>query len=209
MRIVAFDTETGGLDHTREDILTAYFAVLDDSLNVIDELDLKLKPDNNREPVVTEGAMKVNGIDLKKHMEDPATLTYSEAKKAIALFLVRHLENKKKKSLVAAGHNIPFDIGFLQHHILPKTTWDQFFSHRSLDTMPIAVFLKFVQWWPEEIGSLSSIVKHLNLPVRNAHNAKDDTLMFVDVLRAILKIFKDKKSHVAGIDLSAISSVER
>lgn len=209
MKIVAFDSETGGLDPNEHDLLTAYFAILDDALNVVDELYLKLKPDDGRAPAVTEEAMKVNGIDLNAHMADPETLPYSEAKKVLALFLAKHLVEKKKKTLVAAGHNISFDISFIQKYVLPKKTWDQLFTHRYLDTMPVAVFLKFVKWWPEEIGTLTSIVKHLNLPMRNAHNAKDDTLMFVDVLKAIFSIFKDKKSEVAGIDLSAISSIER
>lgn len=208
MKLVAFDTETGGLDPSKHDVLTAYFAVLDSSFNVIAELDLKLKPDG-RQPVVTDEAMKVNKIDLEKHLADPETLTYSQAKMVLARFLADNLEEKKLRTLQPAGHNVPFDIDFIQTHILPKENWSKFFTHRIIDTSSISNFLKLISWWPDEIGSLTSIVKYLGIPMRNAHTAKDDTLMFVDTLRAMVRIFKDKKADVSGVDLSVLSSLER
>lgn len=208
MRIVAFDCETGGLDCKQHDLLTVYFCVLDDYFNVIDELDLKLKP-NEGSPRVTEEAMKVTGIDLEQHLADPQTVTYSEAQPVIAKFLAKHLVNKKPRTLQPAGHNVTFDIGFLQEFILKPEYWGKFFTHRIIDTTPITNFLKLIGWWPQELGRLESIVKYLNIPLRKAHDAKADTLMFVDVLKAMVQIFKDKKSQVSGVDLSEISSIER
>jgi DNA polymerase III epsilon subunit-like protein len=209
MKLVAFDTETGGLNPLEQDLLTAYFAVLDENLNVVAELDLKLKPNDGRRPVVTEEAMKVNGIDLEKHLLDPETLTYSEGKSKLALFLASNLTDKKARTLQPAGHNVDFDVKFVQTHLLPQEIWGKLFTHRTIDTSHITSFLKLIKWWPESVGSLTSIVKYLGLPMRNAHNAKGDTLMFVDVLKAMISIFKDKKAEVSGVDLSVLRSLER
>lgn len=209
MRLVAMDCETGGLDPKEQDLLTAYFAILDENLNIIAELDLKLKPNDNRQPVVTVEAMRVNGINLEQHMADPETLTYSEGKSKLALFLASNLVNKKARTLQPAGHNVDFDVRFVQAHLLPQTIWEKLFTHRTIDTSHITSFLKLIAWWPETIGSLTSIVKHLGLPMRNAHNAKEDTLMFIDVLRAMVSIFRNKKAEVTGVDLFVLKALER
>ena len=44
MVYLAFDCETTGLLSTCN-ILTSYFVILDDNLNILDELDLKIKHD--------------------------------------------------------------------------------------------------------------------------------------------------------------------
>lgn len=209
MKLLALDTETTGLDPEFHDVLTAYFAVLDHNLNVVADLDLKLKPDNGIFENVQEEAMRVNKINLEEHLADPETITYSQAKLKLAKFLMDNLENKKGKTLQPAGHNVNFDLDMINEHIMDKATWGKLVHYRAVDTMPVTSFLKLIGWWGEEIGSLVSIVKYLGLPMRNAHNAKADTHMFIDVLRKMIDIFKDKKSSVTGIDQSILKSLER
>ena len=196
---IPLDTETGGLDPKNSDLLTIYISVFNESFTILDELDLKLKPDGDRLPVTEAGAMKVNGIDLQKHLSDPATITYSQAKEQIQAMLKKHLKkNGRYSNLIPMGHNIPFDLNFIQHHIMDKVEWEKFCHYRNVDTNPIVWLMKDSGWWPSDLGNLGSVVDYLNLPKRNAHNAKEDTLMMVDVYRKMLEIMKSKKEGGGG-----------
>jgi DNA polymerase III epsilon subunit-like protein len=189
-----FDTETGGLDPKLADLLTVYMAVMDENFKILDEVDLKVKPDDGRLPICEAGALKVNKIDVAKHLADPETITYSEAKIKILTMLKKHLKKTGRYSnLVPLGHNVPFDVGFLQHHILPKDEWDKIIHYRTIDTSPIVGFFKDCGWFPRELGSLGSVVEYLGVPKRPAHNAKEDTLMCVDSYKAMIAIMKSKK----------------
>jgi DNA polymerase III alpha subunit (gram-positive type) len=191
---VALDTETGGLDPKTSDLLTIYIGIADENFKVIDELDLKLKPDNDRLPVTEAGAMKVNGIDLQKHLADPTTLTYSDASAQIQTMLKRHLKkNGRYSNLIPLGHNIPFDLNFIHHHIMNKEEWEKFCHYRTIDTNPIIWLMKDSGWWPNDLSNLGSVVDFLGLPKRNAHTAKDDTLMTLDLYKKMLEIMKAKK----------------
>lgn len=189
-----FDTETGGLDPKTSDLLTIYMAVMDENFKIIDEVDLKVKPDGGRLPVCEAGALRVNKIDVAKHLADPNTITYSEAKTKIVEMLRKHLKKTGRYSnLVPLGHNVPFDIGYLQHHILPKEEWDKIIHYRIIDTSNIVNFLKDACWFPRELGNLGSVVDYLGVPKRDAHNAKEDTLMCVDCYKAILTMMNSRK----------------
>jgi DNA polymerase III epsilon subunit-like protein len=191
---IPFDTETGGLDPKTSDLLTIYMAVMDENFKILDEVDLKVKPDGGRLPVCEAGALKVNKIDVAKHLADPTTVTYSEAKEKIVTMLKKHLRKTGRYSnLVPLGHNVPFDVGYLQHHILPKEEWDKILHYRTVDTNPIVGFLKDAGWFPRELGNLGSVVEYLGVPVRAAHNAKEDTLMCVDCYKAMLSLMNSKK----------------
>lgn len=195
---LALDTETGGLDPKLADVLTIYIAVVDENFKVLDEVDLKMKP-NDRLPVVEPGAMKVNGIDIQKHLEDPETITYKEAAERISVMLKKHLKkNGRFSNLIPLGHNIPFDLGFIHQHIMDKHAWEKFAHYRDIDTNPIVWLLKDSGWFPRDLGSLVSVVEYLGIPKRAAHNAKDDTLMCVDVYKKLLEIVRSKKESSAG-----------
>jgi oligoribonuclease (3'-5' exoribonuclease) len=206
---VPLDCETGGLDPKTSDLLTLYVSVVDENFQILEELDLKLKPDNERLPVTEAGAMKVNGIDLQKHLADPSTLTYSQAKEKILAMLKKHRQPGRYSNLIPLGHNIPFDLGFIFHHIMRKDEWEKFCHYRNIDTNPIIWLLKDSGWFPRDLGNLGSVVDFLNLPKRNAHSAKDDTLMTVDVYKKLLEIMKSKKESSGGTqDLISLLEAE-
>jgi|ERR1035437_215441 DNA polymerase III alpha subunit (gram-positive type) len=206
---IPLDTETGGLDPKTSDVLTIYIAVADENFKILDELDLKLKPDD-RLPITEAGAMKVNGIDLQKHLADPTTVTYSEAKTQISAMLKKHLKkNGRYSNLIPMGHNIPFDLGMIHHHIMDKKSWEEYCHYRNVDTNPIVWLMKDSGWWPFDLGSLVSVVDFLGIPKRNAHSAKDDTLMTIDVYKKMLEIMKSKKDGGGGTqDLISLLEAE-
>ena|ERR1700722_11943979 len=196
---IPFDTETGGLNCETSDLLTIYIAVMDENFKIVDELNLKLKPNDGRLPIAEAQALKANGIDLVKHMADPETITYYEAATKIVLMLRKYLKrNGRYSNLKPMGQNIPFDIAYVQKYLIPKKEWESILHYVLVDTKPIVDFLKECQWFPKELGTLSSIVEYLGVPKRNAHNAKEDTLMAIDVYKAILALMASKKNAGAS-----------
>ncbi len=207
---LAFDCETGGLNPATADLLTLYMAIVDENFKVMEELDLKTKPDGGRLPVAEAGALKVNGIDLHKHLADPETITYSEAKEKIVAMIKKYLKKHGKYSnITPLGQNVGFDIEWLQYHILPKDDYNKLIHYGKVDTKMCVDFLKDSGWFPRDIGNLGSIAKHLNVPLSNAHNAKSDTLATVEIYKKLLELMASKKDGGGqGVDLIALLEQE-
>jgi len=194
----ATDVETGGLE-LHHSLLTLYMCVLDDNGMVVDEIDLKLKPDDGRY-VLTDEAMKVNGIDIDAHDADPETITYSEGKKRLLAFTAKH--SVGKRTLRPAGHNIgDFDLPMIRHHLkISKEEWNNIFHYRLLDTSPLLTAFQDAGWLPEELGSQDSLVSYYGVTKRKSHVAKNDTLMWVDVYLSMLKSLADRKNASSSSD---------
>ena len=80
----AMDLETEDTLH-RQDMLTCSFHIIDEDFKIIEELSLQLKP-KDRLPIVEVKALETNeSYDIRKHIEDPNTITYAEAKKIMSL----------------------------------------------------------------------------------------------------------------------------
>lgn len=198
MFYAAFDSETGGLNPDEVDMLTFYMSILNDDLELVDELYLKLKPDKGI-PVAHADALKVNGINVKAHLEDPETVTYSEGKNKLIKMLTKyHKKEGRFNNIKPLGYNVPFDERFTWKHLLPFNEWEKFMHYKRVDVMERVDFLKESKWFPSDLGSLSSVNDYLQLPKRTAHNAKDDTLMCVDVYAKLLSIMKSKKDNAAS-----------
>lgn len=206
---MAFDTETGGLDCKKADLLTAYFGIIDEELKLVDELYLKVKPDGGRLPICEAQALAVNKINVKEHLADPETITYSEAKVKVSTLLKKYLKKKGRFSNIRPlGYNVPFDVGWTQEYILPKEEWLGILHYKHVDVMERVDFLKEAGWFPPELGSLGTVVDYLQLPKRDAHNAREDTLMTVDVYKRLLEIMKAKKEGGQTQDLISLLEAE-
>lgn len=205
---LAMDSETGGLDENVEDMLTFYCAIVTYDWKIVAELDLKLKPDGGRFPVAHAKALAVNKIDLRAHMEDPATITYSEAKTQIVAFLTKYRKPGRYSNITPLGHNVPFDLRFAWKHLVPHSEWDKLCHYGIADTKSDCDALKRWGFLPGSCGTLGSLVEHFNIPKRNAHNAKEDTLMTVDVARAMEVFMKSKKEGGSTQDLIALLEAE-
>jgi len=202
------DSETGGLRAKQNDILTLYMAMTDENLKVLEELDLKLKP-NDRLPVCDPQAMAVNHIDLQKHLSDPNTVTYAEAKVKIIAFAKKYLKKRGRYSnLIVLGQNVMFDLKFIWEYIIPEEEWEGLFSYNVEDTKTSALFLKRCGWLPKEIGTLKSMVEYFNIPRREAHEAKGDVHMTIDVYKAMLSLMDSKKNGGSTQDIISLLEAE-
>lgn len=204
----AFDTETGGLNPETTDVLTFYMGILDEDFKLVDEINLKLKPDD-RLPIAEAGALRVNGINIQAHMADPETITYSEAKERIITMLKKYLKkNGRYSNIRPLGQNVQFDLDYTWKYLIDRDTWDGIVHYGKIDTKGITDFLKDAGWFPRELGSLGTVVEYLQLPKRAAHNAREDTLMCVDVYKKILEIMKAKKENSVQQDLISLLEAE-
>lgn len=205
---LALDSETGSLNPKDGDILTLYIAVLDDQFKIVEELDLKLKPDG-RLPIAEAGALRVNKIDLRAHIEDPATVAYSQAKEKIVTMIKKYLKkNGRFSNIRPLGQNVTFDLDFINEHVIPKNEWDSLIHYAKIDTKAIADFMKDCQWLPKEVGNLGSLVDFFKIPKRTAHSAKDDTLMTIGVYIAMVDLMKAKKENGQTQDLISLLESE-
>jgi oligoribonuclease (3'-5' exoribonuclease) len=182
---LAFDTETTGLDYVNSNLLTAYFIILDDSLNIIDTLDLKLQyPVYN----ITIKALTINKINIIEH--DSNSITIEEAKIKFLKFLNK---NKGKYRYTPIGHNINFDINFIKNSgIITEYDYSNLISCNVIDTITIGQFLKFTDHINNNQSlSLVNLCKMANINVEgNSHEAKTDILMTIELLKYYKNIIK-------------------
>lgn len=185
------DNECGGLaDETS--LLSTYLEVVDSNWNVIDSLDLFLKPNNGLYVVEAEG-MEVNGINLIEH--DKIAITYSEGGQKLVRFLQKNSNNGKIK-LIPLGKNVAFDVGGVNRHLLNKKTWERYVSYRHMDITPYARALQIQGKIPPgmslSLGALytwlKSIGKIVEEPEGKLHEGKYDTKITVLVFRGLLAL---------------------
>lgn len=204
-----FDSETGDFEPENGDLLTAYFAIMTENYEIVEDLYLKLKPDGGRLPRATAGALKVNGINLQEHLADPETITYSEGKTKLTALIKRHLKKKGRFSNISPfGYNVPFDEKWVKFYLLSPDEWNAMLHYKSVDVMQNVDFLKRAGWFPKELGSLGTVVDFFKLPKRSAHNAKEDTLMTIDVDKKIQELVKSKKDGGQTQDLITLLEAE-
>lgn len=206
---LAFDLETGGLDPNKADLLTGYFAMLDEDFKILEDLSLYLKPEG-RLPIVESGAMAKNGIDIQKHLESPNTVTYAEGGKRLTAMVKRHLKKRGKYSnIIPFGYNISdFDIKWAKHYLIDSDTWNSMIHYRCLDVMSEVDVLKRHGWLPPFCGPLSSMVDFFGVPKGEAHVAKDDIIMTIGVFKKFRELMDSKKNGGNTKDLISLLESE-
>jgi len=184
MVYLAFDTETTGLDPTKHNVLTAYFVLLDESLNKIDSLALSIR---RGEYVVSAKALEINKIDLVEHNKISASLF--ESRKKFEDFISPY------NDLICIGHNVQFDIDFiLSNKILSRELYKKHFNiEKKVDTLLILRKIKNDRKLPSEQSlSLSKITDFLNIKLvgnENFHTAEYDILITIELLKYIKERF--------------------
>ena len=184
--MIAMDIESGGISKDTS-LLTCYSAILDSQLNIIDDLYLYVKPDDNKYVVEGQG-MRVNGINLAEH--DKKALTYKQAGTIFYNFLQK---NKGENVLKPLGHNIRFDLEKLANTIISHNSLWQFISYRTLDTGTISGFAAELGLLPKDLNAgLASLAEYFKVGKQAEFNhcAKHDVELTIGVYKGILKLFK-------------------
>jgi len=185
---VALDVETGGIGDDKS-LLTAYFAFLKYENGVftqLDELDLKIKPDNDLYCVTAE-SLEITQIDLKQHNRNAI---YQKRAGTMLYDKLRVWYDISKNKLIPVGHNVAFDVRKVSTTLVSRGSWEQYVSYRTMDTCTIAQFYRLTGKLPENLAcSLVSLGQYFNVQVNGIpHEAKYDTLVTVAVLDKLMKI---------------------
>lgn len=184
MKILAFDTETGGLDPRDSDLLTAYFEVIDQEYKTLDSLSLTVKPDGEALIKANPKALEINKIILSEHVKK--AITYSEARDKLSRFLSKHSNSRNK--LTPMAHNISFDLGFVNMYLMDRKEWEQYVSYHTLDTGTLATALKFYGAIPSDyklsLGSLADFFK-VRRGDNVAHTAEGDVKVMIEIFKSM------------------------
>lgn len=181
-RILFLDTETGGLDPERHDLLTIGLVVWED-FKIVDELELKISRASYR---AEESALKVNGLNLKQLETEGQTET--EIINSLLYFVKKNFGTDK--SFVIAGHNINFDIAFLKAFLKNNfIDWAKHFGYRTIDTMTLLMFV-YLQGKTEgrRLGKLDDAIIHFGLDPEERHTALCDARVTTRLFEKLLML---------------------
>lgn len=185
-RYLALDIETGGIGIDKS-LLTAYFAVMDENMLILDELYLYTKPNDGVYSITAE-ALRINGINLIDH--ETIAVTYKEAGQNLYSFLSKHSASGQYK-LIPLGHNVAFDIKFLCDKLISENSWKQHCSYRVRDCGVLASALMDSGKIPNISGSLGSFLEYFKIkPEGNLHDAKTDALCSAKVYAKMLELLR-------------------
>lgn len=204
------DLETGGTNPKVNPIMTIYFRLLDENFKFMAELDLKVKPDNLDDWVYEPQALEVNKIDLDKHLADPNTITYSEAKNIITEFFKTYKIDGKKQSYRIHGHNVVFDINFMLYQLFDESEWKKFVHHTIRDTFVLVEWLRELKLYPEDAYSnLAALVEYYDVPKEEAHEARGDIGMTIGVYKKMCAAMSVIKTNaLSGISDAILNIIE-
>lgn len=204
-----FDCETGGTNEKTSDLLTMYACIMTEDYKIVEELYLKLKPNNGRFPIAEAQALRVNGIDIQKHLADPETVTYEEGSKKL-LDMVRRYAQKRGRfsNMTPFGFNVPFDKKYVCEYLIPYATWETLFHYKDSDVAQAVDWLRRVGWMPKDVARLADVAEYLQVPKRSAHNAREDTLMTIDVDKKLVDMMRAKKDGGQSQDLISLLEAE-
>jgi DNA polymerase III alpha subunit (gram-positive type) len=181
-----FDTETGGI-RKEMSLLTLYGHILDDNLNILDTIDLKIKPDDGVYHVNAQG-LEINRINIVEH--DRIAKPLSEVKTRFKNYICGWSLNQK---LTPIGHNVRFDVKFVKTHLLED--WDRYFDRRHIDTASVGKFLALSGIVTKlKTYSLSEMAQALMIEVNedSRHEARFDADLTLNVLRNMTQLIKGK-----------------
>lgn len=196
-KIVFLDTETGGLDSTKDQIIQVACIATDfDSLESIEEFEVKIQLIEGR---YSQEALFVNSYNPEVWAKEAKTS--AAARQLFNSFLRKHatlemLSKRGSKYHVAeiAGQNVGFDVDFLRAWF--KET-DDFFPAAfgdggRFDTMHLARALNFARGYNFENYKLETLARTLGVSTEaQTHDALDDVRLTIAVAKKIREMFND------------------
>jgi DNA polymerase III alpha subunit (gram-positive type) len=173
---IIFDFETGGLDSTLNPITEIGMMLVNgDNLKEINKWESYIKPYNNLTlekraleiTMITETQLN-KGLDIKQMVDTFCILAKSITPKG----------DKGQKRPTLVGHNVAFDISFLQYafKLCGKNLEDYVHSNQkeitAIDTMKLAQ-----QAWNDEKSNLAYCCKKIGIDHVDAHRAMNDVVV--------------------------------
>jgi len=186
MRYCIIDTESGGRQ-TNCTLLTAYFLIVNENFEKIDELYLHVKPDGDNHYIVNGQGMAINKIDIVEH--DKIAVPYKQAKPFVFEFLKKNANGER---LIPVGHAVKGDISRICENLISEGSWDQFCTYHFIDTSVVLQFLRACSKMPSDCdGSVTALLKYFNLDIEGQmHDAKVDATATALILKKFIELGK-------------------
>lgn len=187
MKILYFDTETTGTNPMVHEI-TQFAAIVEIDGKVVEEVNFRCQPTNW--DVIEPDALETTGIGIEE------LKTFSEPKvmiKQIMDLFNRHIDKfNKNDKFYPAGHNVSFDLEFLQAFWKKhgdKYGTGSYQNWRSLDSRVFANFLAVAGKLNLPDLKLSTICEHYKIDI-DAHDALSDIRATRQVVKKMLEELK-------------------
>ena len=180
-KIIFIDTETGGLHPSHHSLLSIGLVewekgeLMQTKEILVDDGELK----------ATDEALAINKIDLKSHRE--SAISPKEAIQQILSFIGWNPDLPEKTTL--AGHNVGFDIKFTRHMFESQQyNFDDYFSHRSIDTSSILHYLYLSGKLSSKIVGSSEAFDHFDIEVLGRHTALGDAIATARLFNKLIEL---------------------
>ncbi len=162
--VLVIDTETGGLSPREHSLLTIAGVAWTPTAQPRPLFSLMIREESI---VTTPEAMDVNRVDLS--LIESEGLTPMEAVDAIRYALDHHF-GPNREPVCLAGHNIGFDVGFLQRlYRLGKADYWQDFSRRTIDTATLFAFFMAAGLVPPGKANGDRMFASMGIPIGQEH----------------------------------------
>ena len=190
---IVFDCETGGLNEN-ENPITQYAAVILDgrTLKEIDRWETYVKPYNDLE--ITKEALEKTMVNMS---DINSGLSLKEFVAVAKEFWKQHQVRTKYKNmgrLVPVGHNVTFDIRFINKAMeLDGSKEDMFETHYEnfIDTFALAKLTWGIKG--DEKLKLGICAERADIILTDAHGAMNDVEATADLLRYYVKNLRNEK----------------
>ena len=95
------------------------------------------------------------------------------------------------------------------HNILHRICdWEKYCHYgKKIDTYPIVTFLQDIGYLPMDLGRLTSLVEYFKIPMGQAHNAREDIKMNIEVYKKIKELMKMKKMEIANANHNSLLEI--
>jgi len=190
---IVFDVETGGLDETKNPI-TQYAAVILDgcTLKEKDMFETFVKPYNSL--IVEQSALKATMVTMSDINNGVSVNDFVGAVTEWWNSWQASAKSREQGRLIAVGHNVPFDIRFVDY-ALRFTKKGNFFDwhfNNFIDTFALAK----MTWGVDRVQKLNlgMCCENAKINLNNAHNAMNDVRATADLLRWYVKRMRSKRS---------------
>lgn len=172
MKVIYFDTETTGLDHKINEMVQ-FSAIVEIDGKVEEEMNLFIQP--TRWDCIEQGALDTTGMTIEqlRTFEEPAA-AFSKLQSMFNRYIDKY---DREDKFFPAGHNVVFDINFLQ------AFWKQhgdkygigsYQNWHSIDTRIIASWLLYSgQLKGVENVKLGTLCAYFGIPIQ-AHDSMSD-----------------------------------
>lgn len=190
MRILIFDTETGGTNPDKHSVLSLGALAGDlDTGEVFEQFEVFNKLPSIDDYVIEKGAEEVHNISAEDCLAKGIP-TSDIADRMIDLYM-------NNNCVLLGGHNVEFDVNFVAKGIynVSRSEFEQNFTYRKLDTLPLIRLFAGVEGM-QQGATLSQTIKSLGIDMKDVKGGTFHAALY-DVIATfrIMCRFRSVLSH--------------